>query len=44
MFAHRECKKVIEAIIKLAEKAAKDPWDLRRAAGHVRGQGEAQER
>jgi polyribonucleotide nucleotidyltransferase len=28
MFAHRECKKVIEAIIKLAEKAAKDPWDL----------------
>jgi polyribonucleotide nucleotidyltransferase len=28
MFAHRECKKVIEAIIKLAEKAAKDPWDM----------------
>jgi polyribonucleotide nucleotidyltransferase len=28
MFAHRECQKVIEAIIKLAEKAAKDPWDL----------------
>ena len=28
MFAHRECKKVIEAIIKLAEKAAKDPWEL----------------
>src|SRR5205085_1526139 len=28
MFAHRECQKVIEAIIKLAEKAAKDPWDM----------------
>ena len=28
MFAHRECKKVIEAIINLAEKAAKDPWEL----------------
>jgi polyribonucleotide nucleotidyltransferase len=28
MFAHAECKKVIEAIIKLAEKAAKDPWEL----------------
>jgi polyribonucleotide nucleotidyltransferase len=28
MFAHRECQKVIEAIIRLAEKAAKDPWDL----------------
>jgi polyribonucleotide nucleotidyltransferase len=28
MFAHRECRKVIEAIIKLAEKAAKDPWDM----------------
>jgi polyribonucleotide nucleotidyltransferase len=28
MFAHRECKKVIEAIISLAEKAAKDPWEL----------------
>src|SRR4051812_24632005 len=28
MFAHRECKKVIDAIIKLAEKAAKDPWDM----------------
>jgi polyribonucleotide nucleotidyltransferase len=28
MFAHAECKKVIEAIIKLAEKAAKDPWDM----------------
>ena len=28
MFAHGECKKVIEAIIKLAEKAARDPWEL----------------
>jgi polyribonucleotide nucleotidyltransferase len=28
MFAHRESKKVIDAIIKLAEKAAKDPWDM----------------
>ena len=28
MFAHRECQKVIDAIIKLAEKAAKDPWEL----------------
>src|SRR5678815_5390863 len=29
MFAHRECKKVIDAIIKLAEKAAKDPRDVK---------------
>src|SRR4051812_33682906 len=28
MFAHRECRKVVEAIIKLAEKAAKDPWEM----------------
>jgi len=28
MFAHRECQKVIDAIIKLAEKAAKDPWEM----------------
>jgi polyribonucleotide nucleotidyltransferase len=28
MFAHKECQKVIEAIINLAEKAAKDPWEL----------------
>jgi polyribonucleotide nucleotidyltransferase len=28
MFAHRESQKVIEAIINLAEQAAKDPWDL----------------
>ena len=28
MFAHRELQAVIEAIIKLAEQAAKDPWDM----------------
>ena len=28
MFAHTECKKVIEAIISLAEKAAKEPWPM----------------
>jgi len=28
MFAHRESQKVIDAIIKLAEQAAKDPWEL----------------
>src|SRR5690349_23020850 len=28
LFAHDEIKKVIGAIIKLAEKAAKEPWDL----------------
>jgi len=28
MFAHRECRKVIEAIVKLAEKAAKEPWEM----------------
>ena len=28
MFAHDECKKVVNAIIDLAEKAAKDPWEL----------------
>uniref|UniRef100_UPI00140E95A1 polyribonucleotide nucleotidyltransferase n=1 Tax=Altererythrobacter segetis TaxID=1104773 RepID=UPI00140E95A1 len=28
MFAHDESKKVVKAIIQLAEKAAKDPWDL----------------
>jgi len=28
MFAHDEIKKVIGAIIELAEKAAKDPWDI----------------
>jgi polyribonucleotide nucleotidyltransferase len=28
MFAHDECKKVVDAIIDLAEKAAKDPWEI----------------
>ncbi len=28
MFGHRECQKVIGAIIELAEAAAKEPWDL----------------
>ncbi|TCD04778.1 polyribonucleotide nucleotidyltransferase [Erythrobacteraceae bacterium CFH 75059] len=27
-FAHAECRKVIDAIIALAEQAAKDPWEL----------------
>src|ERR1700754_3203403 len=28
LFAHDACREVIGAIIKLAEKAAKDPWDM----------------
>ena len=28
MFAHAASKKVCEGIIKLAEKAAKEPWEL----------------
>jgi polyribonucleotide nucleotidyltransferase len=28
MFAHDACKDVVDAIVKLAEQAAKDPWDL----------------
>ena len=28
MFAHDECKKVVNAIIDLAEKAAKEPWQV----------------
>jgi polyribonucleotide nucleotidyltransferase len=28
MFAHEESKKVIKAIVELAEKGAKDPWEL----------------
>ncbi|MFM5893042.1 MAG: polyribonucleotide nucleotidyltransferase [Novosphingobium sp.] len=28
LFAHDECKKVVNLIIDLAEKAAKDPWDV----------------
>lgn len=29
MFAHRESQRVIDAIIKLAEQAAKEPWELK---------------
>ena len=29
MFAHRESQRVIQAIIKLAEQAAKEPWELK---------------
>ncbi len=28
LFAHDECKKVVNLIIDLAEKAAKEPWDI----------------
>jgi len=28
IFAHDECKKVVDLIIDLAEKAAKDPWEI----------------
>ena len=28
LFAHKESRKVIDAIIRLAEKAAKDPWEM----------------
>lgn len=28
MFAHDECKKVVNAIVDLAEKAAKEPWEV----------------
>jgi polyribonucleotide nucleotidyltransferase len=28
MFAHDECRKVVGAIVDLAEQAAKEPWDL----------------
>ena len=44
MFAHAASKKVCEGIIKLAEKAAKDPWELDTARGQGRDQGQAQER
>ena len=29
MFAHDECKKVVNAIIDLAEQAAKEPWEVK---------------
>ena len=28
MFAHDECKKVVDLVIDLAEKAAKEPWEI----------------
>ncbi|MBH0111991.1 polyribonucleotide nucleotidyltransferase [Novosphingobium sp. YJ-S2-02] len=28
MFAHDECKKVVDLVIDLAEQAAKDPWEI----------------
>jgi polyribonucleotide nucleotidyltransferase len=31
VFAHEACKKVVNAICDLAEKAAKEPWDLKQA-------------
>ena len=34
MFAHREMQKVIDAIIELAESAAKAPWDLPEPEDH----------
>ena len=35
MFAHDECRKVIGAIIELAEQAAKDPWELASGDDHA---------
>ena len=35
MFAHDACRDVIGAIIKLAEKAAKDPWELPSSADNA---------
>ncbi len=34
MFAHREMQVVIDAIIDLAERAAKEPWELKEAPDH----------
>ena len=33
MFAHRSIQPVVDAIIKLAEQAAKEPWELAQTAG-----------
>ena len=41
MFAHRAGKQVIEAIIRLAEQAAKEPWELAARRRQERDQGEA---
>ena len=35
MFAHRESQKVIDAIIRLAEQAAKEPWELATDEDHA---------
>ena len=35
MFAHDECRKVIGAIIDLAEQAAKEPWELASGDDHA---------
>ncbi|MGZ8312031.1 MAG: polyribonucleotide nucleotidyltransferase [Allosphingosinicella sp.] len=34
MFAFEESKKVVDAIIRLAEQAAKEPWELASSEGH----------
>ena len=41
MFGHRGFQPVIKAIIKLAEKAAKEPWDFQpRRQVQIQGQGQ----
>ncbi|HEY0326609.1 MAG TPA: polyribonucleotide nucleotidyltransferase, partial [Allosphingosinicella sp.] len=35
MYAHKEIKKVVEAIIRLAEQAAKEPWELDEGADNA---------
>ena len=42
MFAHRSMQPVIEAIIKLAEQAAKEPWELAPAADKAAIKAQAQ--
>ena len=39
MFAHDASQKVVNAIIELAEQAAKDPWEMAEQADHVGRQG-----
>ncbi|MDX2289105.1 MAG: polyribonucleotide nucleotidyltransferase, partial [Hyphomicrobiaceae bacterium] len=34
MFAHDECRKVVDAIVELAEKAAKEPWQVATSDGN----------
>src|SRR3546814_14598969 len=43
MFAHKEGRKVIEAIIKLAEQAAKEPWELAEATDTSAGKQQLRE-